>query len=180
MTAGANPRVAPLYPVQLAYHVPDSRTAAEELARSRGWGPFYLMERIPLEFARYRGHTLPWVHTSAYGQAGDIMIELISQPDDTPSVLRECYAAHEWGLHHVACFVDDLPIAIEAQRAVGLEVALEARTKTGIDFVMIDTVATFGHMLELYELSVAMKDFYTFVRRKAEAWDGRHPVRELR
>ena len=60
-----------------------------QYAVSRGWGPFYLMERIPLEFARYRGTPQNWVHTSAYGQAGDIMIELISQPDDEPSVLRE-------------------------------------------------------------------------------------------
>lgn len=171
---------SPLQPVQLAYHVPDSREAALHFAATRGWGPFYLMERIPLEFARYRGQDLPWVHTSAYGQAGDLMIELISQPDDSPSVLRERFSRQQQGLHHVASFVDHLPAAIEAERDRGHSIALEARTTTGVDFVMIDTVATLGHMLELYEPNPVLKDFYAFVRRKAEAWDGSHPVRVLR
>ena len=154
--------------------------AAQELAQSRGWGPFYILDRIPLEFVLYRGRALPWIHSSAYGQAGEMMIELISQPDDAPSVLRERYAAHERGLHHVAYFVNDLRAAIEMQRTAGFEVVLEARTATGVDFVMVDTVRTFGHMLELYEPSRALTDFYKFIRRKAENWDGRCPVRELR
>jgi hypothetical protein len=45
---------------------------------------------------------------------------------------------------------------------------------------MIDTVAALGHMLELYEPNQALKDFYAFVRRKSEGWDGSHPVRVLR
>ena len=180
MTGLADRPASPLHPVQLAYHVPDSREAALQCARLRGWGPFYIMERIPLDFARYRGAETPWIHTSAYGQAGEVMVELISQPDATPSVLRERFARHEEGLHHIACFVEDLPSAIAAQRQQGFELALEARTTTGVDFVMIDTVATLGHMIELYEPNSALKDFYAFIRRKADGWDGRHPVRDLR
>jgi len=180
VTDGITPSSLALYPVQLAYHVPDSREAAMHYAANFGWGPFYLMERIPLEFARYRGTAQRWVHTSAYGQAGDIMIELISQPDDEPSVLRERFGRTQFGLHHVAAFVEHLEEAVAAERARGLDVALEARTTTGVDFVMIDTVATLGHMLELYEPNSALKDFYAFVRRKATNWDGRDPVRPLR
>ncbi|MBM4214901.1 MAG: VOC family protein [Gammaproteobacteria bacterium] len=180
MTGSVSTPHLPLRPVQLAYHVPDSREAAMECALTRGWGPFYLMERIPLEFARYRGHETTWVHTSAYGQAGDIMVELISQPDDVPSVLRERFTRDQRGLHHVASFVDDLPAAIELERQRGHQIALEARTTTGVDFAMIDTVPTLGHLLELYKPDNALKDFYTFVRRKAENWDGSHPVRLLR
>ncbi len=180
MTGSVSTLHPPLRPVQLAYHVPDSGEAALHFARTRGWGPFYLMERIPLEFSRYRGQETPWVHTSAYGQAGDIMVELISQPDDAPSVLRERFTREQHGLHHVASFVDHLPTALESERQGGHQIALEARTATGVDFAMIDTVATLGHMLELYEPNQALKDFYAFVRRKAEGWDGSHPVRLLR
>jgi catechol 2,3-dioxygenase-like lactoylglutathione lyase family enzyme len=180
VTDGITPNGLPLHPVQLAYHVPDSREAALQYAVSRGWGPFYLMERIPLEFARYRGTPQNWVHTSAYGQAGDIMIELISQPDDEPSVLRERFGRTQSGLHHVAAFVENLEEAVAAERARGVDIALEARTTTGVDFVMVDTVATFGHMIELYEPNPALRDFYAFVRRKAANWDGRNPVRPLR
>lgn len=176
------PSTAPcaLHPVQLAYHVPDSRLAAEHYARTRGWGPFYVMERIPLEYARYRGVDTAWVHTSAYGQAGDMMIEFISQPDDAPSVLRERFARHEQGLHHVACFVPDLADAITAEGDAGHALALEARTTSGVDFVMVDAVTSLGHLVELYEPTSALRDFYAFIRRKAEGWDGRHPVRDLR
>jgi hypothetical protein len=44
-----------LAPVQVAYHVPDPAAAAERYAREHGWGPFYLMEHIPLERSLYRG-----------------------------------------------------------------------------------------------------------------------------
>jgi hypothetical protein len=169
----------PLRPVQLAYHVPDPVAAAERYARDFGWGPFFVMEHIPLSSSRYRGRELPFDHTSAYGQAGDVMVELITQHGEGPSALRDLYAAHESGLHHVAYFVPELPAAVAAFRARGNEAALEARTTTGVEFAMIDLVAELGHMVELYEPSEALTGFYAFVRQKAQGWDGSRPVRRL-
>jgi hypothetical protein len=74
---------------QIAYHVPDPVTAAADCARRYGWGPFYLLEHIPLASCEYRGRPARFDHSSAYGQAGDLMVELISQHDDEPSVVRE-------------------------------------------------------------------------------------------
>jgi hypothetical protein len=166
-------------PVQIAYHVPDPAAAAERCARDYGWGPFFLMEHIPLVRCRYRDGPGEFDHTSAYGQAGDIMVELITQHGDAPSALRDLYAAHESGIHHVAQFVDSLPAALERFRARGVAVALEARTATGVDFAMVDTSATLGHMLELYEAGAELKRFYAYVKRKAQGWDGADPVRRL-
>ncbi|MEY3975556.1 MAG: hypothetical protein RLZZ33_611 [Pseudomonadota bacterium] len=168
-----------LQPVQLAYHVPDARSAALDYSRRFGWGPFYLMERIALSESWYRGVARPFVHSSAYGQAGDMMIELISQADDSPSVLREQFARDQSGLHHVACFVDDLAVSINQLETDGFATALSARTATGVSFTMIDTRRVFGHFLELYEPSDALRDFYRFVARKADGWDGQRPLREL-
>lgn len=169
-----------LRPVQVAYHVPDPVAAAEQFARDFGWGPFYLMEHIPLERSLHRGRPAPFDHTSAYGQAGDVMVELITQHNDGPSALRDMYASHETGIHHVACFVDDLPAALDGFRHAGAEVALDARTVGGVDFAMVDTVARLGHMLELYEPGEDLRKFYAFVRQKAEGWDGSRPLRVLR
>lgn len=165
--------------VQMAYHVPDPVAAAERFARDFGWGPFYLMEHIALERSSYRGTPTAFDHTSAYGQAGGLMVELITQHGEQPSALRDLFAAHETGLHHTAHFVPDVGAAVARFRALGFEPALEARTTTGVEFVMIDASRELGHMLELYERGDALAGFYDFVRRKAEGWDGSNPVRRL-
>lgn len=168
-----------LRPVQIAYHVPDPAAAAERFAREHGWGPFYLMEHIPLARSLYRGAPMPFDHSSAYGQAGDLMIELITQHNEAPSALRDMYATHEIGIHHVACFVPDLRVALDAFRQRGVVVALDATTTTGVDFAMLDVVAEQGHMLELYEPGPDLLKFYAFVRRAAQDWDGSRPLRRL-
>ena len=169
----------PLRPVQIAYHVPDPAAAAERYAREFGWGPFFLLEHIALADVLYRGQPAEFDHSSAYGQAGDVMIELITQHNPGPSVLRDLYAPDESGLHHVAYFVPDLAAALDSFRARGNSVALEARTATGTEFAMVDVVRELGHMIELYEQEEDLAKFYAFVRRKSEQWDGGNPVRRL-
>lgn len=169
-----------LKPVQLAYHVPDPIAAAEAYSRSFGWGPFFVMEHIKLERSLYRGMPMPFDHTSAYGQAGDLMIELIAQHNEGPSALRDMFAPQDTGLHHVACFVDDLPGTLQEFRSRSVSIALEARTTTGVDFAMIDLTASLGHMLEVYEPGDGLRGFYAHVRKCAQGWDGSRPVRMLR
>jgi hypothetical protein len=171
---------ANLRPVQIAYHVPDPVAAADRLAREHGWGPFYLMEHIPLVRSLYREKPAEFDHSSAYGQAGDLMIELITQHNDAPSALRDMYAPTQMGIHHMACFVPDLAQALADFRQRGVAVALDARTATGVEFAMLDVVAERGHMLELYEPSADLTRFYDFVRRAAQNWDGSRPLRPLR
>ena len=60
-------------PVQIAYHVPDPERAAHDYARAFGWGPFFLFEHIPLASCCYRGAKTPFDHSSAYGQAGELI-----------------------------------------------------------------------------------------------------------
>lgn len=170
---------AGLRPVQVAYHVPDPETAALRFARDYGWGPFYLMRHIPLAWARHRELPAEFDHSSAYGQAGDLMIELITQHGDSPSALRDLYGPEDSGIHHVACFVPQLPTALDEARNRGEAVALEAMTQNGVHFAMVDSSKVLGHMLELYEETQALADFYAFIRRKAAGWDGSRPLREL-
>lgn len=168
-----------LRPVQFAYHVPDPAAAAERYARDFGWGPFFVMEHIPLARSLHRGREAAFDHTSAYGQAGDVMVELITQHNDGPSALRDMYAPMESGLHHVAYFVPNLADALAAFRARGHEVALDAATATGTEFAMVDLVRDLGHMIELYERRDDLAKFYAYVKRKSEGWDGSNPVRKL-
>lgn len=169
----------PLSPVQIAYHVPDPESAAVRYAQAFGWGPFFLMEHIPLERSLYRGRAEVFDHTSAYGQAGELMVELITQHGDRPSALRDMYAANETGVHHVAYFVPSLSDTLRTFRERGLEVALEARTSGGVEFAMVDARSEVGHMLEFYEPRTELQGFYDYVRRKSQGWDGADPVRRL-
>ncbi len=166
-------------PVQVAYHVPDPAAAARRYADEFGWGPFFLMEHIALAECRYRGQPATFDHTSAYGQAGELMIEFITQHGDAPSALRDLYRADQSGLHHVAHFVPELEAAVADFRKRGYVAALEARTTTGVDFVMIDTSRDLGHMLELYEAGSGLRRFYDHVRNASRDWDGSDPVRRL-
>ena len=93
-------------PVQIAYHVPDAEAAAHAYSQAFGWGPFFLLEHIPLASCLYRGAPAPFDHSSAYGQAGEVMVELISQHDDSPSVLRDLFRRDEVGVHHLAHFLN--------------------------------------------------------------------------
>jgi hypothetical protein len=168
-----------LKPVQIAYHVADPERAAHEYARSFGWGPFFLLEHIALSSCVYRGSTAVFDHSSAYGQAGDLMIELITQHDDTPSVLRDVFARDAVGVHHVAHFVTSLPDALDQARAAQTDIALDAWTATGTHFAMLDTSRRLGHMVELYEATDDLLKFYRHVRRAADGWNGAQPLRRL-
>jgi hypothetical protein len=172
-------RIDGLKPVQIAYHVPDPAAAAHDFARDFGWGPFFLFEHIPLAQCTYRGCAARFDHSSAYGQAGELMIELITQHDDSPSVLRDLYRRDATGVHHVAHFVPDLPAALGQAQIAGTQIALDACTLTGTRFAMLDTSRQLGHMIELYEGAGDLLKFYRYVRRAAAGWDGADPLRRL-
>lgn len=168
-----------LKPVQIAYHVTNPAEAALDSAERFGWGPFFLLEHVPLSRCLYRGAPATFDHSSAYGQAGELMVEFITQHDDQPSAVRDVFSAAQRGVHHVAHFVPNLGASLEHFQARGLATAMEASTADGVAFAMVDTTATLGHMLELYEPVAALQQFYAYVRRKADGWDRRNPVRRI-
>ena len=62
---------------QVAYFVDDIRLAAASMSQTFGAGPFYVVEEIQLEWGEHRGQQCKFVHSSAYGQWGNIMMELV-------------------------------------------------------------------------------------------------------
>jgi len=166
-------------PVQIAYFVRDIRTAAARMHATFGAGPFFVIERIELARAEHRGRPCPFVHSSAYGQWGDVMMELVQQDVEGPSPFRDLYAPGEEGLHHVALFVDDVQQAIDHYGAAGMPLAARAQTHSGVEFAFVDATATLGHMIELYVGDATLRGFYEFVRNSAAGWNGDDPVRTL-
>ncbi len=168
------------YPVaQIAYFVNDACRAAERMAAQFGAGPFILVREIELEWGECRGRANKFLHSSAYGQWGDVMMELVQQDREGPSPFRDMYAPGEEGIHHTAMIVDSLPETYRYCESAGLAIAAKAQTLTGTEFAFVDTVDTLGHMIEVYERSESLVGFYDYVRSVSVDWDGSSPVRTL-
>jgi hypothetical protein len=117
-------------PVQIAYAVPEVRSAVPRWVAEFGAGPFFVRSHIPVSDVTYRGRPAGFDHSSAYGQWGDIMVELVQDHGTGPSVVRERFATHESGLHHLAFIVDDLDVATTHLVGHGFALAMTARSST--------------------------------------------------
>jgi hypothetical protein len=160
-------------PVQIAYAVEDVTIAATAWA-ARGVGPFFVREHIEVHSARVRGRPVTFDHSSAYGQWGDVMVELIRQHDsDADTIVGTS------GIHHVAFFVDRFATTARQLVASGCSEVLYAETTTGLPFAFHDSLAEHGHLIEIYECTASLARFYEMVRDAADGWDGTDPVRRL-
>jgi catechol 2,3-dioxygenase-like lactoylglutathione lyase family enzyme len=166
-------------PVQIAYAVTDAIVGAEAFARDFGAGPFFVRPHIELVDVVYRGRPGAFDHTSAYGQWGSLMLELVVDHGNGNSPVGDVFAPGESGLHHLAFIVDDLHATVKALVAAGYEIAMSARTTNGTEFHFVDTRPTHGHMVEIYERSDRLRDFYEMVAGAAVGWAGDRPLRML-
>jgi hypothetical protein len=166
---------------QLAYKVNDIEAAALAHHRRFGSGPFFLVRHISLASSQHRGVARPFDHSSAYGQWGDVMVELVVQHNPDPSALHDMFphGSPAEGLHHAALFVADLEAEIARFAGEGAPLAQLSVTTGGTAFAFVDTRASLGHMLELYEPTAQLTGFFDFVAQAAQGWDGRDVIREL-
>jgi hypothetical protein len=165
--------------VQIAYFVTDIRSSALDMAEKFGAGPFFISSRIELARCEHRGKKQKFVHSSAYGQWGEIMLELVQQDEEGPSPFRDMYGPGKEGIHHGAMFVDSVSRAIARYQQAGLQVATRATTLHGdVEFAFIDTRSSLGHMLEIYEPVEVLRNFYSMIKAASVDWDGQDPVRE--
>jgi hypothetical protein len=165
---------------QIAYFVSDVRAAAVRHSELFGSGPFFVADHIPLKRSFYRGREAFLDHSSAYGQWGEVMVEFVQQNNEGPSAFRDMYPeGSPGGIHHVALIIDDLDATIRELEDAGYETALYAEMNSGLAFAMVDAVAAYGHMIELYMPVPELVGFYDFVKQAAQGFDGREPVRTI-
>ncbi len=148
--------------VQLAYFVPDVQAAAKRWRRHLGAGPFFISEHIPLQEVVFDGAPGALDHSSAYGWWGRIMVELVQQNCDCPSV----FSGRPWGLHHAAYFAPDLDAELRSLQARGFPTRMTARAGK-VRFAFADANATLGHYLEIYEDEPGLRAFYANVEQAA-------------
>jgi len=161
------------YPVmQHAFVVPDLDAGIEQWRSTLGAGPFVVMRDYVGSELRYRGEPSDTAVNYAFGQSGDIQVQLISQTDSGPSIYRDMYSAGEGGFHHVCALVpmDDWDRQVAAFADAGYEIA--ASLMTSAPAVYFDCRADLGCFVELYGRTERSAGFFSTLRELHQAWDG--------
>ena len=159
---------------QHAYLVNDLDAAARRWHQVLGAGPFFAARHHRADRFLYRGEPVEADVSYAFGYLGDLMIQLIEQHDDTPSIYRDMYARGQEGFHHVATLVPDgAGFQREKQRFIdlGFEVACELYAD-GVDACYIDTRAVTGGFTELHGDPDHILRAFEGWKRAHERWDG--------
>jgi hypothetical protein len=161
---------------QIAYVVDDLDGAIARWVKLLRVGPFFRLDRVQVEAMSYRGVPLPAQISLALGNSGGVQIELIALGDAAPSIYRELPR----GVHHVAVLADDFEGESSRLVSLGHPIAL-ALAIPGVCRVRYhDTLAAFGHFVELWESTGTMCALVEMVEGAARNWDGRDAVRDLR
>ena len=173
--------IASLGPVsQLAFVPPDFDAALQFWTQVMGAGPFFLLEHIKADETKYLGQITSVDFSAAVGYWGNMMIELIQQHDDTPSIYSAWTEQGLDGLHHVLIAVDDMQDALKVCEQSGATVLQEALFRGGsAQVVYVDTHGGPGTMVELWKGDDAGRAFFARVRDAARNWDGQDPIRRL-
>ena len=160
---------------QAAYVVDDLDAAIVRWVEVVRAGPFFRIDGARGEDVRYRGRAMDVEVSLALGNSGGLQIELIAPRNDAPSIYRELPR----GVHHLAILARDFDDESARPDRLGHPVAF-ALTLPGICRVRYhDTLAVFGHFLELWESTATMRGLLEMIEDAAREWDGRDPIRPL-
>jgi len=167
---------------QAAYVVADFEVAVAHWAGTIGVGPFFLFPTpLPFEWLERRGERTTEYDILSYcglAYSGDTLIELIA-PGSAPSPYRDFLDAGRCGLHHVGTIATDYDTQMAAARAAGITVAMESVLPLS-RFAYLETDTVFpGTMVEIIDMTEAMRAMWKTIKAASVDWDGRDPVRSL-
>jgi catechol 2,3-dioxygenase-like lactoylglutathione lyase family enzyme len=165
---------------QNGYVVRDLEAALRHWVEVLGVGPWFHFARAPITEFRYRGVASPATVAIALANSGPLQIELIQPLDDAPSMYADFLRAGLEGLQHVACWTEHFDAELARAEARGYRIG-QSGCAGGPDgrFVYFDTGGHPGTVLELSEISGPKGAFFAHIRKAAQDWDGRDPIRRL-
>lgn len=163
---------------QIAYAVDDVRKFATRHSQIFGSGPFLMLEDAVIT-GDLRGETVTFTVDVAFGQWGDLQLELMRQKSGGRGLVSELYPDGRIGVHHVCSIVDDGPAVLAAFEAAGSPLVWTAEMAGGTRVYMVDTTDAVGHFTEFYENTEEIRGLYDGVMRASADFDGSIPVRPL-
>lgn len=164
---------------QNGYVVRDIEAAMRHWTEVLGVGPFFYIERVPIEDFRYRGEPSPLEVSIALAQTGPLQIELIEQRNDAPSMYRDFVAAGREGLQHVAYWTGNFDTLLAEARERGQRVGQSGCIGENGRFAYLETEAHPGTVVEISEISGPKGRFFAHIARVAADWDGTEAVRPV-
>ena len=167
-------------PHHCAYVVEDIGATVNSLVDQLGAGPFFLVERVPLENVRSRGEPAEFVHNSAFGFCGDGAVELIEAIRLAPERVEKAFADPRPRIQHVAYVLPSTEVG-DVRRALderGVPHYLNSQFGE-VETTIHDASTVVGHDIELHADNQGLRDFFAMVRTGAEGWDGSEPLRSV-
>jgi hypothetical protein len=163
--------------VQYAYVVQSIDRAAADYVDRLGIGPWFVRGPFTPSAGRYRGQPTSAAITLARAFSGHVMLELVEQHDDTPSVFHPSSGQRRYGFHHWAVFTEQIDADIEGYRALGYEEAYSDVLPSGSRISYVDSRRDLPGMIELVEHTDAQEQVYDTIYRASVGWGGDEPLR---
>jgi methylmalonyl-CoA/ethylmalonyl-CoA epimerase len=159
----------------LCYVVEDLPQAVKWWAATFGAGPFLLLPDIEFDTLEGPADDLVWRHSAAFGQWGQIAVELQQIDEARPSSLARSLGVGSTQLTHVAYVVPE-PLETSSQlEQAGMARVLHA--VFGPVEIFIHQAPALGHGIEIHRGGEMVDGFFAAVAEIAEGWDGSDPLR---
>jgi hypothetical protein len=162
--------------IQHGYVVRDLEASLAYWRETMRAGPFFLVDNA-LEGLVYRGQPTSVTWTTVLTYAGNMLIEIIRQNDDRPSIYREQLDTQGPGFHHFLLQVQNFDAALERFVRSGAAPAFGRMSSGEERFMYVDARTTLGCFVELYDMAPGTLDLFRRIREAHENWDGRNPIR---
>jgi hypothetical protein len=167
-------------PHHCAYVVEHIEATVKRLVDQLGAGPFFLIERVPVENVHSRGEPAEFVHNSAFGACGDGTIELMEVVSLAPERVEKAFSGPWPRVQHVGYVVPPAEVA-DLRRSLderGLSQYLSSQIGDA-ETTLHDASAVLGHDIEIHADNDGLRGFFEMVRAGAEDWDGSEPLRSV-
>jgi catechol 2,3-dioxygenase-like lactoylglutathione lyase family enzyme len=160
----------------IGYVVEDIPRAVDWAVSTLGAGPFFAIEHLEFDEVTYDGAPAAYDHSSAFGQWGELRLELTQVHSAAPAGLAAMLGGPAPRPGHVAWLADDLDAETERLTAGGLHLFHTGRAGP-VRAHWFDARATLGHHIEVLQRAPELLGFYDMMRAAAQGWDGRDPLR---
>lgn len=164
--------------IQSAWIVRDLSKAMDHWTRTYNIGPFFVIPHAKIEGLRYRGRPSTMDYSGALAFQGTMMIELIEQHDDSPSVYNESGNSADQFFHHICGVTSEFDKLYGSFVETHVTAAMEG-SFGATRFAYFDTVASIGCMTEFVEETQDIRSIFKLVKDANASWDGKDPVRQL-
>jgi len=161
---------------QNGYVVRDIEAAMHHWTERLGIGPFFHLERAPIDDFHYMDEPSAMEASIALANSGSLQVELIEQRNDAPSMYRDFLAAGNEGLQHVAYWTEEMDAALEHAARLGYHIGQSGNVGENGRFVYFTTEGHPGTIVELSEVSGAKGELFRHIAEAAASWDGNNPI----